>query len=135
MPYALSNLQDGKVPSARYVTTDYTASPGEVIVTDSNYREDWVWDAANQSLRALTDTELLAEAKRARKSALEARGVGEMQNVMPVYRALVLLARNTQPRDPRLAGLTQVDDKLTSKLARIEAANSISDVESVEWEG
>ncbi len=132
MPYALSNLIDGQVPSYRYVNLPTDALPGEVVVADADFRDGWVWDAANKRLRPRTDAEVLARAKRDKRAEFEDRGASDMQGVMPVYRALLLLARNST--DPRFANLRAVDDRLSQKQAAVDAATTLEGVGAVKWE-
>ncbi len=139
MPYKLFSLTDGERPGSEYVDASYTPGTGEVVVPNAEWEDpakaDWVWDAANNRLRAPNDADRLKWAKRDGKREVENRGVREMHNTMDVYRALVLLARNTTPRDSRLAGLTAIDDKITAKLREVESATTLSGVESAKkWE-
>ncbi len=65
--------------------------------------------------------------------AREGRASTEMTSVMPVYRALLLLARNSA--DPRFTTLRAVDDKLSLKHAAVDAATTLDAVATAEkWE-
>jgi hypothetical protein len=131
MYWAISNLVDGQEPSSRRVEPDWPLRPDEILVNEDPTGK--VWDAANRRLRPRTDAEVLAAAKRDAKTRLEGRASTEMTNVMPVYRALLLLARNSA--DPRFTQLRAVDDKLSLKHASVDAATTLDAVaEAEKWE-
>jgi len=58
MPYAISNLVDGKEPSARAVKEGWELAEGETLVGDLPAFP--VWDAATQQLRGLSPEEVTA---------------------------------------------------------------------------
>lgn len=70
--------------------------------------------------------------KRQKRGEMERRGTDEMQSLLPVYRALLLLARNSA--DPRFADLRTRDDKITRKIAEVDAATTPEAVEAIRWE-
>ena len=134
MPYALSNLVDGRVPSARYVPDASHAVPGEAVVSDADYRDGWVWDAANRKLRPRADAEILAEAKARKKNELEARAAREMETVLPVYQALLRLGKNLLASDPKWTQLSGLEDKRARGASSVDAKATPAEVDAVTWE-
>jgi hypothetical protein len=130
MYWAISNLVDGQEPSYRSVKPDWPLNPGEVLVNEDPTGK--VWDATNGKLRPRTAAEILAEVKGRKKSEMEHRGTGEMQNLLPVYRALLLLAKNSA--DPRFSNLRSLDDKITKKVGEVDAATTVEAVNAIRWE-
>jgi hypothetical protein len=50
MPYALSNLQDGRPPSWRAIDSEMDLAEGEVYVEDIPPVPDPVWDEAQEKV-------------------------------------------------------------------------------------
>jgi hypothetical protein len=131
MKYVLKDPRDGELVRWVRQEDDYVPGPGEIVL-DEEPPEGWVWDAANGRPRPPTAAEVLAAAKRDAKARLEGRASTEMTNVMPVYRALLLLAKNSA--DPRFSTLRTLDDKITKKVGEVDAATTPEAAEAVRWE-
>lgn len=128
--YALSNLIPGKTPHVRPIEAGWSLNPGEVLYSREPLPNE-TWDPLTLSLRSKTTAELLVEAQETQISEIEQQGAAEMSRMLPVYRALILLARNSQ--DPRFATLKATDDKITQKTLEIKAKTRPEDVALVKW--
>ena len=137
MPYLLTNLQDGKVPQAHSVPEGHKPGPNEFLLGDVEYEStpaDWVWDATNKKLRARTSAELLAEAKSRKKAEFEGGAVLRMESTLPVYQAVVKLARNLLATDPRFKGLADIEDKRGRGFSQVDQKTTVADVEAMTWD-
>jgi hypothetical protein len=141
VPYALSNLVNGQVPSARAVAEGYVAGPGEIVLTDAQFmeRNTWIWDATTQTLRARSASEVLAHAKTMKEAELrDAANSWYVQNVRSFEGAVVvfkaatgatLTAEEVAIRD----AMTNNYNTLRTKIGTVRAATALNQVESVVW--
>lgn len=128
--YLLINPQDGKEPGYVAAPPGYAAKPGETVV--SEVPQGWVYDATGKRLRPRTDAELLAKARAEKRAEMDARAAADMANVIPIYRAILHLARGSL--DAPFVALRAVDEKLATKNLSVEAAATPETVNLVKWD-
>lgn len=120
--YALSNLVNGQVPSARAIRTPGDASPGEVVVEE--IPAGWVWDSSAGTLRQRDSAETLAISKERKKGALEEffKDETKLSEI-----AAAALDPNAQ------AALRTRIAKLNAKKGQVDNANSQAGIDQVVW--
>lgn len=132
MPYALTNLIHGEVPSAFFILNAADAPAGSVVVSDANYDPAWIWDDTAKVLRAKTAAETINDLKAAKKAEFESAASLEMNGVMPVYQALIKLSGNSLGLDPRLQQLADIEAKKARGITQIEG-KTLEQLQSFSW--
>lgn len=132
MPYALTNLVHGEVPSAFFILDAADAPAGSLVVADANYDPAWIWDDTAKVLRAKTATERVNDLKAAKKAEFESAASLEMNGVMPVYQALIKLSGNSLGIDPRLQKLSEIENKKARGFAQIDG-KTLEQLQNFTW--
>lgn len=143
MPRAINRPVDGEVPlEVRDVQEGWTIQPTEIVIPDADWREGWVWEAANRRLRAPNDADRLRWAKRDKKTEITKRmhrsvedRFSEVREVQGAWVAEALIEMMSDPRGSRVAGIKADRDKRTLKHAAIDAALAIPALDAITWEG
>ena len=144
MPYALTELEDGKAPAFRAIADPADALPGEVVVEEPP-GEGEVWDQAAGAVRPRGDGEEMAALKVAKTEEIAARAVealapmftdgrGRDETVLLIAGHVLKLCEALKvPPDSRLREVVATGEKALRLKAEVEAAGSVEELEGVSW--
>lgn len=131
--YLLSNLQDGEVPGWSTVPDNYQPASGEVVLSEADFHDGWVWDATNQRLREPVAADALRFARRAKRSEMEHAFANNMEQIIPIWLALARIAKNLAGSDPRFAKVSSGHDQLQTIYTQLQAKTTPEDVNAIMW--